>query len=203
MTVIGLTGPTGSGKSTLCNIAAEFGIKSIDADKVYHDLLVPPSLCLEAIVNAFGNGVLNEDGSLNRAVLASIVFAVGADEKLRTLNSITHKFVKEEFRRIISDMKNSAEKFVIVDAPTLYESGFDKECDFTVAIIADRSIRSTRIIERDFLSADRAEQRLSAQKPDDFFIQRANYVLYNNGDVNILKESFINVIRKHGGIDEN
>lgn len=203
MTVIGLTGPTGSGKSTLCNIAAEFGIKSIDADKVYHDLLVPPSLCLEEIVNAFGNKVLNEDGSLNRAVLASIVFAVGADEKLRTLNSITHKFVKEEFRRIISDMKNSAEKFVIVDAPTLYESGFDKECDFTVAIIADRSIRSTRIIERDFLSAERAEQRLSAQKPDDFFIQRANYVLYNNGDVNILKESFINVIRKHGGIDEN
>ncbi len=203
MTVIGLTGPTGSGKSTLCKIAAEIGIKSIDADKVYHGLLVPPSPCLDAIVKAFGNGVLNEDGSLNRTALASVVFAVGADEKLEMLNSITHKFVKEEFRRIISDMKNSGERFVIVDAPTLYESGFDKECDFTVAIIADRSIRSTRIIERDSLSTDRAEQRLSAQKPDEFFIRRADHVLYNNGDVNVLRESFINVIKKHGGIDEN
>ncbi len=203
MTVIGLTGPTGSGKSTLCEIALKLGIKSINADKVYHALLIPPSPCLDEIVSAFGNRVLNSDGCLDRATLASIVFEKGAEKKLSTLNRITHKFVKDEFRRIISEMKHCGEKFVIVDAPTLYESGFDKECDLTIAIIADRETRSTRIIERDSLSADRAEQRLSSQKSDDFFTERADCVLYNNGDVNALKDSFINVMRKHGGIDEN
>ena len=203
MTVIGLTGPTGSGKSTLCEIASELGIKSIDADKVYHGLLIPPSKCLDEIVKAFGDRILDGNGSLNRPALASIVFEKGAEERLSLLNSITHKFVKEEFRRIIADMEKNGDSAVIVDAPTLYESGFDGECDITIAIISDRATRSVRIIERDSLSEDRAEQRLSAQKPDEFFKERADFVILNDGDLNALREKFINVMRNHGGIDEN
>lgn len=203
MTIIGLTGPTGSGKSTLCEIALELGIKSINADKVYHGLLIPPSPCLNDIVSMFGSRVLTADGLLDRAVLASIVFENGAEDKLAKLNEITHKYVKEEFRRIISAMTNKGEKWVIVDAPTLYESKFDRECDFTIAIIADKAIRANRIIERDALSVSRAEQRLSAQKSDDFFTERSDFVIYNNGDKNALKRSFENIITKYGGIDEN
>ena len=203
MTVIGLTGPTGSGKSTLCEIASELGIKSIDADKVYHGLLIPPSKCLDEIVKAFGSRVLDCNGCLNRPALASVVFEKGAEERLALLNSITHKFVKDEFRRIIADMARSCDTAVIVDAPTLYESGFDNECDITIAIIADRATRSARIIERDSLSEDRAEQRLSAQKPDEFFKERADFIIINDGDRNALREKFIKIMRNHGGIDEN
>jgi dephospho-CoA kinase len=85
---------------------------------------------------------------------------------------------------------------VIVDAPTLFESGFDSECDFTVAILADGDLRRERIITRDSLSSERADQRLSAQKPDDFFISRADYVLHNDGNLSALKVNFEAILRE-------
>ena len=178
MIVIGLTGPSGSGKTLLCQAASKLGCETINADEVYHSLLIPPSECLDEIVLNFGD-VLSPDGSLDRKKLGAIVFS--DEEKLSLLNTVTHKYVKQKFRDIISEMKGREVTAVIVDAPTLFESGFDKECDATVCLLASQAIRRARIISRDSLDESRADARLSAQKSDDFFSSRADHIIYNNG----------------------
>ena len=203
MVIIGLTGPSGSGKTTLCDIARDLGIKSIDADKVYHALLIPPSPCLDEIADSFGNGILSDDGALDRAALGSIVFGDDSGEKLSLLNSITHKYVKARFGEIIKTLEANGERAVIVDAPTLFESGFNEECAFTVALLADGELRRERIISRDALTDERADQRLSAQKSDEFFTSRADYTLYNDGDRQTLKKAFEDVLRERRLLDEN
>lgn len=202
MIIIGLTGPSGSGKTTLCDIAKAMGIESIDADKVYHALLIPPSPCLDEIAQAFGSGVLLSNGMLDRAALGSIVFVDESGERLSTLNRITHKYVKARFRELIALLEAEGKKTVIVDAPTLFESGFDEECTFTIAILADDALRRERIISRDSLSEERAELRLSAQKNDEFFISHADYTLYNEGNKDSLAKAFYDIL-KRGGFDEN
>ena len=102
MTVIGLTGPSGAGKTELCKIAKQLGCECINADEVYHSLLIPPSRCLDEIVENFGRDILLSDNSLNRAELGRIVFS--SKEKLALLNTITHKYVKDEFRSIINEI---------------------------------------------------------------------------------------------------
>ena len=191
MTVIGLTGPSGSGKTSLCLAAKKLGCMTINADEVYHDLLVPPSKCLDEIVSVFGD-VLSDDGALDRKKLGSIVFA--DPEKLDLLNSVTHKYVKQKFRERICEMKNDGVKTVIVDAPTLFESGFDKECDMTVCLLASQELRRERIISRDKIDSERADARLLAQKNDDFFISRADRVIYNNGSISMLENALSELI---------
>ena len=93
MLVIGLTGPSGSGKGWISNLLSRYGIPAIDTDAVYHDLLIPPSPCLSELVENFGEGII-KDGRLNRQALASIVFSDSA--KLKMLNEITHKYILKE-----------------------------------------------------------------------------------------------------------
>ena len=191
MTVIGLTGPSGSGKTFFCNVAQKLGCSTINADEVYHALLIPPSDCLDEIVSNFGN-VLASDGTLDRKKLGSIVFS--DEQKLSLLNSVTHKYVKQKFRSLIAEMRDSGVEAVIVDAPTLFESGFDKECDTTVCLLASESLRRKRIIDRDSLDESRAAARLSAQKSDDFFISRADHVIYNDGSESELENNLTDLI---------
>ena len=182
MKIIGLTGPSGSGKGELCAILAKFGICCIDTDRVYHQLLIPPSDCLNELRDHFGAHVIREDGTLSRPALAKTVFAKGAEDKLAALNKITHKYVLGKAREMIADFEKSNCSAVIVDAPALYESGFDKECDFCVAVLADKEIRISRIMARDELSYQAASARINAQKPDSFYTERAKIVIHNDSD---------------------
>ncbi len=202
MLIIGLTGPSGSGKTTLCKLVCNEKIHSINADEVYHSLLVPPSDCLDEIVSAFGASVLNTDKTLDRKALSAIVFGDGSGEKLSRLNSISHKYVKDEFRVILANKKAEGVCAVIIDAPTLFESGFDKECDITVSLLADRRVRGERIIARDDLTPERAEARISAQHTDDFFIKNSDHIIYNNGQTSELRKAFMDMIEAHGGLNE-
>ena len=93
MTVIGLTGPSGSGKGKIAEILSEFGVRHIDADAVYHNILIPPSECLDELVEEFGYSILNAGGRLDRRALASVVFGESNRDKLERLNKITHKYV--------------------------------------------------------------------------------------------------------------
>ena len=200
MLIIGLTGPSGSGKTTLCDIAKEMNVESIDADKVYHALLVPPSPCLDELVESFGDDILTPYGTLDRAMLGRIVFSDETKKKLSLLNRITHKYVKARFRELLAEYKAKNERVVIVDAPTLFESGFDSECTITVALLSDEKLRRERIISRDALSGERADARLSAQKSDEFFISRANYTVYNDGDTDSLSKAFRKILIENGGL---
>ena len=193
MKVIGLTGPSGSGKTLFCRLAEDFGIRSINADEIYHQLLIPPSPCLDEIVSVFGKDVLNTDGRLDRPKLGSIVFS--DSERLSCLNAITHKYVIDKFRAIIKEMDHRGEKSVIVDAPTLFESGFNKECDVTLCLLADTYARKQRIIDRDKLTSERAEQRLAAQKDDSFYISKSDHVIRNNGSPENLKAAIASFLQ--------
>ena len=178
--IIGLTGPTGAGKSELCAILSRHGIPSINADRIYHNILTPPSACLDALSVHFGKGIIKSDGTLDRRALANIVFADGAEKEHEALNRITHGFVKEKMHELISEYSKAACPAVIADVPLLFESEFDRECDFTVAVLANRAIRTERIMKRDSLDYSTATQRINAQQSDDFYIERATFTVYNN-----------------------
>ena len=200
ITIIGLTGPSGAGKTTLCNIADGFGIKSIDTDAVYHSLLVPPSPCLDELVAEFGKEILLQNGQLDRASLASIVFDKNSEAKpkLKRLGEITHKYVLREARRIIRSAMEYGEKAIIVDAPALYESGFDSECDFVICLLADPSLRLHRIAARDRISNERARQRINGQMDDDFYKSRADYILTNDGNAEGLRSALQSILSDRG-----
>ena len=177
--ILGLTGPSGAGKSELCRALETRGLPSINADEVYHSLLYPNSPCVKAIAERFGGAVLDENGNLNRAALASVVFSADGNEKLEELNRITHAFVIPEMLEKLGEFEKSDVDAVICDVPLLFESGFDKKCDFTVAVLANADERVKRIVARDKISEIAAKNRVSAQKNDEFYTSRADIVIKN------------------------
>ena len=194
MRIIGITGPTGSGKSMICRYFQESGIPCIDADSVYHRLLLPPSDCLNAIRMSFGNEIFSADGQLDRAKLAAIVFS--DPQKLDILNKTVLGKVLCEIRNIIADYRRKGFDTVAVDAPTLIESGFNKECSSVICVLAPKEQRTSRIIERDCLSDEKAAQRVNAQKSDSFYIENSDFTIMNDGDVEKLKKCTLDVINQ-------
>jgi dephospho-CoA kinase len=187
MRIIGVTGPTGSGKTLLTQYFSQLGIPTIDADKLYHSMLVPPSPCLDAIKEAFGECVFAPDGSLNRVELSKIVFS--DSKKLELLNQTVLRIVIARIREIIAVLESKGETCVVVDAPTLIEAKFDKECDTVIAVLCPANDRVIRIAERDGISTERAKERVMAQKPDDFYVSAAEHVIVNDkGEVEFNKQ---------------
>lgn len=178
--IIGITGPSGSGKSLLCRHLDNIGIPCIDADAVYHGMLMPPSPCLDAIVRVFGSDLLTECGELDRGLLSTRVFS--DPTKLNLLNQTVLPIVVDEINSIIASLVSGGAQTVAVDAPTLIESGFYKSCDMIVAVIAPAEDRIRRIMARDGISEERARQRVYSQKDDDFYSSVADITIFNNKD---------------------
>ena len=178
--IIGVTGPSGAGKSFLTQTLAKRALPVIDADKVYHSLLTKDSDCTSALVTEFGVEILNDDGTPNTKKLAGVVFA--SEEKLKKLNSLVLGFVIVKINEMISELEKQGKQAVIVDAPTLIESGFNKECDIVVSVLCSTETRIMRIISRDGITHEKALMRVSAQKNDDFYISNSHFVLLNDGD---------------------
>ena len=181
MHVYGITGPSGSGKSILSQYMTKSGVAHIDADRVYHELLVPPSRVLDALRAAFGGEIISADGTLDRKALSSIVFNDKA--KLALLNKTVLDFVLEEIRCMIKALDADGVKAVAIDAPTLIESGFHKECDTVISVLSPKEMRIERIMARDGLSREKATERTNAQKPDEFYEEYSDIILINDGDV--------------------
>ena len=180
MHVYGITGPSGSGKSLLCEYLSAHGIVHINADAVYHDLLTPPSSVVDAIVRQFGENVLAPDGSIDRRALSAIVFS--SPLQLERLNQTVLPLVLDEVRARLARMEHDGVRAVAIDAPTLIESGFDTECDTVIVVLSTAEKRIARIMERDGISFERAKARIDAHSPDAFYIAHADAVLYNDGD---------------------
>ena len=183
MLVIGLCGGSGSGKGTVCSLFSKHGIPSIDTDAVYRELTASNSPCTQALKDAFGNEIISESGALNRKALSKLVFC-GSDskEKLRTLNQISHKFILEETRSRLKAYNEKGYQAAIIDAPVLFESGFDMECDIIISVIADTDIRLSRIMMRDNIDKEAAEARMAAQLSNDELISHSNIVIENNSN---------------------
>lgn len=189
MKVIGLTGQSGAGKGCVADVLSEHGIPHIDCDAVYHDILVPPSECLDALVSEFGKKILAPDGELDRKALGKLVFTGSWHKKrLQKLNTITHGFVLERCREIIKGYENDGIKAVTVDAPTLFESGFDRECDIILVVTAPKEARAERITERDGITTDAALERISAQNDEKFYTEKADFVICNDSDLCALRK---------------
>ena len=181
MKVIGLCGGSGSGKGTVSSIFKKHGIPSIDTDAVYREMTSDDSPCMQALKDAFGNEIVNADGGLDRAGLAAVVF--GNAEKLKLLNRIAHSFILDETRRILGEYRSAGYEAAIVDAPVLYESGFDSECDTVICVVADTDVRVRRIIQRDGISLDAAMKRIKNQMSNEELMSRSRYVINNNGNL--------------------
>ncbi|MBQ1989257.1 MAG: dephospho-CoA kinase [Clostridia bacterium] len=183
---IGLTGPTGAGKSKAAAVAFELGFRVIDCDFLARVAVEKGSEGLEAIKRAFGNDVINEDGTLNRKELARKAFSSKENTELLNATLLPHivKLVKEQ----------AAGDRVILDAPTLFESGINNMCSTTVAVLADMETRLERITSRDNISEKDALLRISAGKKDDFYINLAEHIVYNNGDGEEFTRNFKNLL---------
>lgn len=195
MLVIGLTGRSGSGKGYVSHLLKKYG-PVIDADAIYHQITSQKSPCVDELEVHFGNRILREDGGLNRSILAEIVFK--RKEELSVLNRIAHKYVLLECRRILEEKKRLGEKVVFVDAPQLFESGFDRECDYVFAVIAEDSLCLQRIVMRDGISLEKAKKRMDAQYSKEYFIKKADYILYNDGEQNDLQNRIEEIIHELG-----
>ena len=197
---IGLTGPTGAGKGTAAKILSNMGFYHLDCDKIYHELLVPPSPCLDELRAHFGDGVFTEDGQLDRKALADIVFSEeGRKDMLPILNSITHKYVLDEVVRRAEKLSKDGYAVFTVDAPTLIESGFDSRCNVVISVLADKNIRIARIAERDGLTdVSSAVARVDSQPVDDFYKKKSDYIIYNNGDLSELEQKLKKIAEEAG-----
>ena len=170
--IIGLTGPTGSGKSSACKLCESYGLKHVDCDLLARKAVQKGSDGLKALVNAFGKEIINPDGTLNRKLLAKIAFSDKAKTEL--LNATIFPFIRT---LVLEETKDGN---ILLDAPTLFESKIDNICTKTIAVLSDKEIRLKRIIARDDLTEAEALTRISAGKTDNFYKTYANYIVYNN-----------------------
>lgn len=184
--VVGLTGQTGAGKSTISQVFAENGFSIINADVVARQVMEKGSACLAEIAETFGRDVLDSKGGLDRKKLAGIVFT--DSERLKTLNSISYPYITREILRQINTFSDAGEDFILLDAPTLFESGADSFCDIIVSVVADAAIRKQRIISRDGITPEQAQNRMDSQLDEEYFISHSGYIINNNGSPDSVRE---------------
>ncbi len=177
MKIIGLTGLTGAGKSTVAQKLIEYGCYHIDADKIARDVINGDENVKNKLREQFGDGVINSDGTVNRPVLAKCAFA--NSESTESLNAITHPAINEKIKSIINDLENVGYRGIIIDAIALFESGEAELCDFTVVVVAPQDIRLERIMKRDGIGREKALERINAQKDESFFTEKADFILWN------------------------
>lgn len=181
ITVVGLTGQTGAGKSTVSKIFASNGFAVINADIVARQVVEKGSKCLAEIEEFFGTDVIDGDGNLDRKKLAGIVFSDKA--KLETLNTITYPYITGEILRQINEFVEHDRKLILLDAPTLFESRADDFCEIIISVLADADIREKRIIQRDGLTSEQARKRMESQLDEEFFSTHSDYIIHNNSNI--------------------
>ncbi len=184
--VVGLTGQTGAGKSTVAKVFEENGFAIIDADIVARKVVEKGTQCLDEIADFFGNGVITDEGTLNRPALAGIVFSDKA--KLETLDTIIYPYITGEILNMIKRFSAEGEKLILLDAPTLFESHADDFCEIIISVLADPDIREQRIISRDGITSEQARKRMNSQMSEDFFISHSDYIIQNNGHITLVNE---------------
>ncbi|MGC8658295.1 MAG: dephospho-CoA kinase [Desulfomonilaceae bacterium] len=176
---VGLTGGIASGKSSVSQIFRARGIPVICADELAHEVVKPGSDGIKEIAAAFGDSVLDVDGTLNRPEVARIVFSDPA--KRKTLESIIHPKVSREKERLAKEYMRKGHRIVVVDVPLLFEAGWETDFDLVILVYAPRKLQKKRLLQRDNISADEASARLSAQMDIESKKTLADIVIDNSG----------------------
>ncbi len=191
--IVGLTGPTGSGKTTVCKVAEDKGYYVINCDQTARRA-TEDMKCLKALATAFGEDILKSDGTLDRKILAQKAFI--NREQTELLNKTIFPFIT---RLLENEIENTENNKILLDAPTLFESGINAICSAVIAVLADTDIRLRRIMKRDVIEKEAAMLRIKAGKSDEFYKSKTEHIIYNNGDEESFIAEFENLLSSIGG----
>ena len=183
MKVIGITGPTGAGKTTVLKAWGALGAEIIDADAVYHGLLEGSGEMKNALAAAFGQQILDRAGRVDRKALAAAAYP----HRLGELEELTHPAILAAIAGRVEQARTQGRSAAVIDAIALIESGLARQCDAVVAVLAPKEVRIRRVMARDGIDESYARQRVAGQKEDGFYRDNSDYVL-ENGDS---PESFV------------
>lgn len=183
--IVGLTGQSGAGKTTVSSILKDNGFSVIDADGISRAVAKSEDFLCE-VKRLFPECVI--EGELDRKRMASAVFKSG--ELLRKYTAIIFPYITKEFFNALYRLKTDGEKIIIFDAPTLFESGLDSVCEAIIGVIAPMEVKIKRILNRDGIPVDMVHSRLDTQKSEEFFKNNSDYLINNDGDL----DSLINAV---------
>lgn len=187
MLLVALTGNIASGKSEVARILADLGATLIDADELSREVVQPGTRALSAIVSRWGERVLNPDGTLNRGMLRSIVFADPAERK--TLNAIVHPEVGRRRSELVADARARGDTAVVAAIPLLFEAGLEREFDRVILVDAPDDVRLARLVDKRGLGAVEARRIMAAQIPSASKRRRAHIIIDNDSTLQDLRKS--------------
>ena len=195
MLIVGLTGGVASGKTTVSEVLREEGATLIDADQIARELVEPQTPVWQELVKAFGNEILDRDGSIHRQKLASLIFSNPRQRSL--LNRILHPRIKEEIgRRLKSIQQKDPEAIVVIDAPLLIETGGHREMDKVIVVVCTETQQIERLRRRNQLSEEQARAMLSSQMSLEEKAALADYVICNEGSSEETRQKARNVLKE-------
>lgn len=185
MKVLGITGGTGSGKTTVLQVLQDHGAAVLDCDRIYYELLQTSENFRRELEETFGE-VFLPDGSLNRKKLGKLVF--GDEKSLRKLNTLIYYYMGLEVRRRLSALKQEGRELAAIDAVNLIDSGLGELCNWNVAVTAPAEVRLARIMARDGIDREYALSRIQAQPPEEYYTKHCHKVLCNHGTAEELRQ---------------
>jgi dephospho-CoA kinase len=197
---VAVTGGAGSGKTSVCNRLKALGVKVISADEMAREAVAPGSTAFKKIVQYFGKTVLLSDGTLNRKILRRMI-TDDDDARLAMERFIHHEIANLILKNVVCAEKEGC-RIVVIEVPLLFELDMKEKFDWVVVVSADKELRVKRLMERDQTSRDEAMNLINVQMPDKEKINRADYVVRNEGSmekllesVDILFNNFNNIVR--------
>ncbi len=193
--IIGITGSSGAGKSTICEaLKKNYKAKIINADKIAKKLSKKGTSYIIDIIKKFGKDIVDEEGELKRKKLAEIIYS--DPKKREELNSCTFKYIKKEIKKEIE--KINGDTIAVIDAPLLFESELNKICDKVIGVISKKEVQIERIVARDNIDYEQAEKRLAAQQTNEFYIKNCDDIIENNNNLVNVEKVIQDILEKYG-----
>lgn len=198
---VAVTGGAGSGKTLVCNRLRELGLNVVSSDAIAREAVAKNAPAYNKIVNYFGKKILLGDGNLNRQMLRRII--VNDDTERLVLEKILHPEITKKMMRKVRQAQQAGDTIIVLEIPLLFELGMEENVDAVVVISADSKLRAQRLMDRDNVDRNEAKKLLKAQMPDELKIERAHFVLTNNGSkkklsksVDVLYENILKIDKK-------
>lgn len=177
--ILGVTGSIASGKTTVCHLLAALGASLVSADQLAREVVRPGTATLQQLVELFGSGILQADGTLDRSALAQRVFTDAAARA--AVNRITHPAIAALAEKTLREKVREGPWLIVYEAPLLFEAGAEQRVDAVLVVTVDEKVQIRRLMQRDGLSEEAAKARIATQMPQAEKVARADYIIDNSG----------------------